>query len=82
MLCDCVMLLLQTVLQFPGPVSDLVVSHDKQLLYVACRSGVYCVSLSFLPSRFEPFTQTISVLFKIVAISKISTPFQVSKLRS
>lgn len=46
--------LLQAVLQFPGPVSDLVESHDKQLLYVACRSGVYCVSLQFLLSRYEP----------------------------
>ncbi|KAI3365587.1 hypothetical protein L3Q82_010673 [Scortum barcoo] len=39
---------LQTVLQFPGPVADLVESHDKQNLYVACRSGVYCVSLQFI----------------------------------
>lgn len=45
---------LQAVLQFPGPVSDLVESRDKQLLYVACRSGVYCVSLPFLLSRYEP----------------------------
>ncbi|XP_040885075.1 Fanconi anemia core complex-associated protein 100 [Toxotes jaculatrix] len=42
---------LTAVLQFPGPVSDLVGSHDNQLLYVSCRSGVYCVSLPFLLSR-------------------------------
>ncbi|XP_044034755.1 Fanconi anemia core complex-associated protein 100 isoform X3 [Siniperca chuatsi] len=42
---------LTAVLQFSGPVSDLVESHDKQLLYVACGSGVYCVSLQFLQSR-------------------------------
>ncbi|XP_062298544.1 Fanconi anemia core complex-associated protein 100 [Scomber scombrus] len=44
---------LRAVLQFPAAVSDLVESHDKQLLYVACRSGVYCVSSSFLPSRVQ-----------------------------
>ncbi|XP_070708074.1 Fanconi anemia core complex-associated protein 100 [Pempheris klunzingeri] len=41
------------VLKFPGPVSDLIQSHDKQLLYVASRSGVYCVSLQFLLSRSQ-----------------------------
>ncbi|KAL7372231.1 hypothetical protein ABVT39_012532 [Epinephelus coioides] len=44
---------LTAVLQFPGPVSDLVESHDKQLLYVACRTGVYCVSLQVLLSRAQ-----------------------------
>ncbi|XP_038591881.1 Fanconi anemia core complex-associated protein 100 [Micropterus salmoides] len=44
---------LTAVLQFPGLVSDLVESHDKQLLYVACGSGVYCVSLQFLLSRVQ-----------------------------
>ncbi|KAM7381908.1 hypothetical protein PAMA_012660 [Pampus argenteus] len=44
---------LTAVLQFPGPVSDLVESRDKQLLYVACRSGVYCVSSTFLLSRVQ-----------------------------
>ncbi|XP_030610266.1 Fanconi anemia core complex-associated protein 100 [Archocentrus centrarchus] len=39
------------VLQLPGPVSDLVGNHDKQLIYVACRSGVYCVNLQFLLHR-------------------------------
>ncbi len=43
----------QAVLQFPDPVSDLVEDHDQQLLYVACKSGVYCVSLQFLLSRYE-----------------------------
>ncbi|XP_022598956.1 Fanconi anemia core complex-associated protein 100 isoform X1 [Seriola dumerili] len=42
---------LTAVLQFPGPVSDLVESHDRQLLYVSCTSGVYCVSLPLLLSR-------------------------------
>ncbi|KAF3853384.1 hypothetical protein F7725_014072 [Dissostichus mawsoni] len=41
------------VLQCPGPVSDLVVSHDKQRLYVACRNGVYCVSSQLLLSRVK-----------------------------
>ncbi|XP_051273706.1 Fanconi anemia core complex-associated protein 100 [Dicentrarchus labrax] len=44
---------LRAVLQFPHPVSDLFESHDKQLLYVACRSGVYCVSVQFLLSRAQ-----------------------------
>ncbi|XP_010780379.1 Fanconi anemia-associated protein of 100 kDa [Notothenia coriiceps] len=44
---------LKAVLQCPGPVSDLVVSHDKQRLYVACRSGVYCVSSELLLSRVK-----------------------------
>ncbi|XP_073346064.1 Fanconi anemia core complex-associated protein 100 isoform X2 [Pagrus major] len=44
---------LTAVLQFPGPVRDLVESHDKQLLYAACTSGVYCVSLQFLLSRAQ-----------------------------
>ncbi|XP_039991460.1 Fanconi anemia core complex-associated protein 100 isoform X2 [Xiphias gladius] len=44
---------LTTVLQFPSIVSDLVESPDKQLLYVSCGSGVYCVSLSFLLSRTQ-----------------------------
>ncbi|KAK5905727.1 hypothetical protein CgunFtcFv8_001656 [Champsocephalus gunnari] len=44
---------LKTVLQCPGPVSDLVVSHDKQRLYVACRSGVYCVGSQLLLSRVK-----------------------------
>ncbi|KAI4807195.1 hypothetical protein KUCAC02_027022 [Chaenocephalus aceratus] len=42
-----------TVLQCPGPVSDLVVSHDKQRLYVVCRSGVYCVGSQLLLSRVK-----------------------------
>lgn len=45
--------MLQTVLLFPAPVSDLVESADKQHLYVACRNGVYCVSLQFLLSRYS-----------------------------
>ncbi|KAK1881957.1 Fanconi anemia core complex-associated protein 100 [Dissostichus eleginoides] len=44
---------LKAVLQCPGPVSDLVVSHDKQRLYVSCRSGVYCVSSQLLLSRVK-----------------------------
>ncbi|XP_068610984.1 Fanconi anemia core complex-associated protein 100 [Brachionichthys hirsutus] len=42
---------LTVVLQLPGPVSDLLQSHDEQLLYAACRSGVYCVSLQLILSR-------------------------------
>uniref|UniRef100_UPI0037E914CB Fanconi anemia core complex-associated protein 100 n=1 Tax=Semicossyphus pulcher TaxID=241346 RepID=UPI0037E914CB len=41
---------LKAVLQFPGSVSDLVEGQDKQLLYVACSSGVYCVCLQSLLS--------------------------------
>ncbi|XP_019939186.2 Fanconi anemia core complex-associated protein 100 [Paralichthys olivaceus] len=44
---------LTAVLQFPAPVSDLSESHDKQLLYVSCSRGVYCVSPSFLLSRAQ-----------------------------
>ncbi|XP_030255035.1 Fanconi anemia core complex-associated protein 100 isoform X2 [Sparus aurata] len=44
---------LTAVLQFPGPVSDLVESHDKQVLFAACMSGVYCVSSQFLLSRVQ-----------------------------
>ncbi|XP_054455183.1 Fanconi anemia core complex-associated protein 100 [Anoplopoma fimbria] len=42
---------LTAVIECPDPVTDLVESHDKQFLYVACRSGVYCVSSQFLTSR-------------------------------
>ncbi|XP_029934260.1 Fanconi anemia core complex-associated protein 100 [Myripristis murdjan] len=38
------------VLQFPAPVCDLVHSPDQQLLYTACESGVYRVSLPKLLS--------------------------------
>lgn len=59
LLWDCVLgFLLQAVLQFPCPVSDLVESHDKQLLYVACSSGVYCVSVQYLLSRYKPMCST------------------------
>ncbi|KAM6964640.1 Fanconi anemia core complex-associated protein 100 [Tautogolabrus adspersus] len=44
---------LTAILRFPGPVSDLVGSHDTQLLYVASHSGVYCVCLQSLLSRTE-----------------------------
>lgn len=46
--------LLQTVLLLPAAVSDLVGNQDKQLIYVACRSGVYRVNLQFLLHRYEP----------------------------
>ncbi|XP_022053310.2 Fanconi anemia core complex-associated protein 100 [Acanthochromis polyacanthus] len=42
---------LKAVLQLPGPVTDLVESHDKQLLYVACSAGVYCVNLQSVLHR-------------------------------
>ncbi|XP_028991183.1 Fanconi anemia core complex-associated protein 100 [Betta splendens] len=44
---------LTAVLQFPGPVNDLVESYDKQVLFVPCRSGVYSLNLQFLLSRFQ-----------------------------
>ncbi|XP_068439579.1 Fanconi anemia core complex-associated protein 100 [Clinocottus analis] len=44
---------LTAVIECPGPVTDLVESHDRQFLYVACRSGVYCVSLQLLSSRAQ-----------------------------
>ncbi|XP_037547060.1 Fanconi anemia core complex-associated protein 100 [Nematolebias whitei] len=44
---------LTAVLHFPGPVNDLVESHDKQLLFVACRCGVYCVDLQLLLHRVQ-----------------------------
>ncbi|KAL6095259.1 faap100 [Pungitius sinensis] len=42
---------LTAVIACPGPVTDLVESHDTQFLYVACASGVYCVSSRLLGSR-------------------------------
>uniref|UniRef100_A0A3Q2YZ46 FA core complex associated protein 100 n=2 Tax=Hippocampus comes TaxID=109280 RepID=A0A3Q2YZ46_HIPCM len=44
---------LKAVLIFPGPVKDLVVDEDKQSLYVACCSGVYCICFSSLSSRIQ-----------------------------
>ncbi|XP_061612306.1 Fanconi anemia core complex-associated protein 100 isoform X1 [Phyllopteryx taeniolatus] len=44
---------LKAIILFPGPVRDLVVNEDKQTLYVACCSGVYCIGLSSLPSRVQ-----------------------------
>ncbi|XP_067432406.1 Fanconi anemia core complex-associated protein 100 [Thunnus thynnus] len=60
---------LRAVLQFPGAVRDLVESHDKQFLYVACRSGVYCVSSSFLLSRFQTSMADVSSSLAQVKIS-------------
>ncbi|XP_029384283.1 Fanconi anemia core complex-associated protein 100 [Echeneis naucrates] len=42
---------LAAILQLPGPVTDLVESHDKQFLYVSCTEGVYCVSKPSVLSR-------------------------------
>ncbi|XP_005813602.1 Fanconi anemia core complex-associated protein 100 [Xiphophorus maculatus] len=39
---------LRAVLQMPAAVRDLAVSHDEQLLFVACWSGVYCVKVQLL----------------------------------
>lgn len=44
---------LRTIIQFPGPVSDLVYSQDQQLLFAACSSGVYRVSSQFLLPRYD-----------------------------
>ncbi|XP_076616686.1 Fanconi anemia core complex-associated protein 100 [Chaetodon auriga] len=63
---------LTIVIQFPGPVSDLVESHDKQLLFVACRSGVYCVSLQSLLSRAQSPPAEAS---SSPAVLKISSEF-------
>ncbi|XP_072312546.1 Fanconi anemia core complex-associated protein 100 [Eucyclogobius newberryi] len=38
------------ILHFPTSVSDLVLSEDKQHLFVACTSVVYCIRLSFIES--------------------------------
>nr|XP_046234185.1 Fanconi anemia core complex-associated protein 100 [Scatophagus argus] len=65
---------LTVVLQFPGPVSDLIGSHDKQLLYVACTSGIYCVGLQFLLSRTESLATDTS---SSPAELKISSEFLV-----
>ncbi|KAG7506602.1 Fanconi anemia core complex-associated protein 100 [Solea senegalensis] len=51
---------LTLVLQFPGPVSDLVQSPDKQLIYVSCSSGVYCVSPQLLLSRTQNHPADVS----------------------
>ncbi|XP_034716880.1 Fanconi anemia core complex-associated protein 100 [Etheostoma cragini] len=72
---------LTAVLQFPDPVRDLVGSHDKQLLYVACRSGVYCVSLQLLsraPSSTADASSSLAELkirseFLVVAEEGVSS---------
>lgn len=55
----CLVVVLQTVLQMPAAVRDLAVSHDEQLLFVACWSGVYCVKVQLLVPRYKslPVTQ-------------------------
>lgn len=50
---SCVVLL-QAVIACPGPVTDLVESHDKRFLFVACACRVYRVSSQLLESRYEP----------------------------
>ncbi|XP_020503818.2 Fanconi anemia core complex-associated protein 100 [Labrus bergylta] len=61
---------LTAILQFPGPVSDLVGSPDTQLLYVASHSGVYCVCLQSLLSSADsasrPAESQISSEFLVV----------------
>uniref|UniRef100_A0A671TV02 FA core complex associated protein 100 n=1 Tax=Sparus aurata TaxID=8175 RepID=A0A671TV02_SPAAU len=60
-------LILFAVLQFPGPVSDLVESHDKQVLFAACMSGVYCVIQSSLAdASSSPSELKISSEFLLV----------------
>ncbi|XP_014911089.1 Fanconi anemia core complex-associated protein 100 isoform X1 [Poecilia latipinna] len=44
---------LRAVLQMPAAVRDVVVSHDEQLLFVACWSGVYCVNVQLLVPSFS-----------------------------
>ncbi|KAM4525523.1 Fanconi anemia core complex-associated protein 100 [Odontesthes bonariensis] len=51
---------LTAVLQLPGPVSDVVESHDRQLLFVACRNGVYCVNLQSLLHRAQSLSEDAS----------------------
>ncbi|KAK5850618.1 hypothetical protein PBY51_001481 [Eleginops maclovinus] len=72
--------ILTAILQFPGPVSDLVQSHDKQCLYVACRSGVYCVSLQLLLSRVESSPADASSELKISSESLVAAEEGVSSL--
>lgn len=48
-------ILLQAVLQFPGPVNDLVGGYDKQVFHVSCRNGVYCINFQYLLSRYGHF---------------------------
>ncbi|KAM9832373.1 Fanconi anemia core complex-associated protein 100 [Neosynchiropus ocellatus] len=59
--CSSQLSRLKAVLQFPGPVSDLVVSQDHQLLYASCTSGVYCVSSTFLASRLSDGTAHVAI---------------------
>lgn len=68
--------LLQAVLQLPGPVSDLVVSHDNQLLYVSCTSGVYCINLPHLLSKYVPRYAhcTFNVFARIVVHKRLTHP--------
>ncbi|XP_028287358.1 Fanconi anemia core complex-associated protein 100 [Parambassis ranga] len=72
---------LTAVLCFSDPVADLVESHDKQLLYVACKSGVYCVSsqllhraqISSAAAPSSPAELKISSEFLVIAGDGISS---------
>ncbi|XP_077407430.1 Fanconi anemia core complex-associated protein 100 [Vanacampus margaritifer] len=52
---------LKAILIFPGLVRDLVVNEDKQTLYVACCTGVYCICLSSLLSRVQSLEASSTV---------------------
>uniref|UniRef100_A0A3Q1CXI1 FA core complex associated protein 100 n=1 Tax=Amphiprion ocellaris TaxID=80972 RepID=A0A3Q1CXI1_AMPOC len=73
---------LKAVLQLPGPVTDLVESHDKQLFYVACSTGVYCVNLQSLLHRAQssspdassnPAELKISSEFLVIEADEVSS---------
>ncbi|KAM9424303.1 Fanconi anemia core complex-associated protein 100 [Pholidichthys leucotaenia] len=44
---------LRAVLQLPSPATDLVMSHDKQCIYVACDNGIYSVGAQLLQQRTQ-----------------------------
>ncbi|XP_014911098.1 Fanconi anemia core complex-associated protein 100 isoform X2 [Poecilia latipinna] len=56
---------LRAVLQMPAAVRDVVVSHDEQLLFVACWSGVYCVNVQLLVPRVSSLLVVGSVLLTL-----------------
>ncbi|XP_051925597.1 Fanconi anemia core complex-associated protein 100 isoform X2 [Hippocampus zosterae] len=56
---------LQAVLIFPGPVRDLVVDEDEQILYAACCSGVYCIRFSSLSSRIQRANSSTAPCVKV-----------------
>uniref|UniRef100_A0A3P9Q6Q2 FA core complex associated protein 100 n=1 Tax=Poecilia reticulata TaxID=8081 RepID=A0A3P9Q6Q2_POERE len=77
---SCLVAVLQAVLQMPAAVRDLVVSHDEQLLFVACWSGVYCVNIQLLVPSFSHDAGSGPTELKISTESLVAVADRVSSL--